>query len=197
MSMYAREFEYANTRLAGTYCLKDGKPTRVEMVMHDGNVMCQRLDGEEFVCNLDDLQVKGIKLGYINTPATAMFLARVPKRRDWRQGLRAANVVIINRGKVAKVHNGTLHEMMMHYDKQFLAARSVLARSSQYVGGKHLAWSRDWCAAKRGLYYRGSRNPVATYDNEKRRVTMLPGYHHLKESLERSVNDDRIEIIVG
>lgn len=197
MSMYMKEYDYANSRLAGTYCFKGKTPVMVENVSMNGDVVCRKIGNpEQIVCTLDDLQVKGIKLGYINSRNGAMFLARMPKRRDWRQGLRPSNVVVLDHGAAIKVSPQLMERLMSDYVKNFRSAFEILPKSLLMEGRRALAWSRDWCAGKYGLYYRGSENPVATFYAKRSTIKMDEQFTHLKESLQRSINDDRIKIIV-
>ena len=83
---------YARSRLLETIVLYEGGPVLVEAVV-DGDALFSKLgvDGVG-TCPLSELDLSPIQLGYFNSEDSAHYLQRVPKRRDWRQGLRGNNV---------------------------------------------------------------------------------------------------------
>lgn len=91
--------EYALNRLSGTIIrIKDsGVPIIVSMTDYDRNniqlyynYLANGLQGPPIL--LSDADLTPVSLGWANhTISDAAFLARVPKRSDWRQGLRMSN----------------------------------------------------------------------------------------------------------
>lgn len=90
--------QYAESRLAQTIVRKeDGDPVTVEGVFRndDGEIICNVYDHRVKLFKhqpLNRLNLKPMPLGYINSGAFPSYLSRRPRRQDWRQGLRRANL---------------------------------------------------------------------------------------------------------
>lgn len=91
------DVDYARTRLNETIVMdKEGKASYVHNLYVEDGIMsaqCSVLGGDSKMVKLEDLTLRGFKLGYLNKNGKALYLLRVPKRRDWRQGLRTNNVI--------------------------------------------------------------------------------------------------------
>ena len=83
--------EYAESRLLGTFVRHKGEVVEVVGVSGDLKCMVSTSDSE-FVVPLEDLNLESMPLGYSNLNGVATYLSRIPMRRDWRQGVRAANI---------------------------------------------------------------------------------------------------------
>lgn len=91
-----RDVEYASSRLSGTIVrLKDGTPIKIIEV--DGSLMVTYVrlsdNNTSHFCDMRDLDIEPVPLGYINYSGHALYLTRQPKRNDWKQGLRRSNFV--------------------------------------------------------------------------------------------------------
>ena len=94
---YNEEYEYANTRLSGSIVMLGNKPIVVTNVDGFGTVMSEELGtGEPVVCPLGDINVDPVPLGYLNKGSKCFYLARIPRRKDWRQGLRTRTLAVLN-----------------------------------------------------------------------------------------------------
>lgn len=88
--MYANDYRYADSRLAGTIVMLGKTPVSVDYVDEDtGATKCRTLlTGSERTVHYSELDLRPVKLGYCNTGLGCTWLARKPMRNDWRQGLR-------------------------------------------------------------------------------------------------------------
>lgn len=82
--------EYANNRLADTIVRLKDEPVYVHGVRENWKVDITPLGkGDSEVCNFDQLNLEPVPLGFCNTRrAGAVYVSRLPRRDDWRQGLR-------------------------------------------------------------------------------------------------------------
>ena len=84
--------DYARSRLLHTIVLHEGKPVEVGHI-EGGKAILQHLkDGTTVNVQLSEIDLTPIRLGYFNHGGDAHYLKRLPKRNDWRQGLRGNNV---------------------------------------------------------------------------------------------------------
>ena len=87
---YSSDPLYANERLNDTVVMKDNKPVYIYRVNPNGEVLynpIHRMDQPERSCQLKDLNLLPVKLGYCNLPRNCTYTYRTPSRR-YRQGLR-------------------------------------------------------------------------------------------------------------
>ena len=85
--------EYASSRLQDTIVKYGGRAVSVCRVEEDLTCVIRRLGTiETHVVPLSELDLTPIRLGYVNFERGSYYLQRVPKRNDWRQGLRNNNV---------------------------------------------------------------------------------------------------------
>src|SRR5699024_3329179 len=92
--MYGNDYAYADSRIKGTIVRLNGEPVLVERVGPDYCIVQAWEEyprGRQIRCNLDDLDVKPVPLGFINSGYVADYAYRLPMQRDWRQGLRSNN----------------------------------------------------------------------------------------------------------
>lgn len=139
--------EYANSRLADTIVKLDGMPVRVLNV--DDNKECNvhnLKDGMNLIVPLDKLDLTPIKLGYANINGVgAVYISRVPKREDWRQGLRPKNVT----------HGNFLDEAVVYLLCEAYPTRDEALHISSEVGMPQ-AFSREFGVDGEGtILYKG------------------------------------------
>jgi hypothetical protein len=93
--MYSDNIEYARGRLIGTIVMYQGEPVHIEDIKEDGTTVFKLLKTMDInICFVDDLDLVGQnRLGYVNYEGTSYHVVRKPLRHDWRQGIRAANIV--------------------------------------------------------------------------------------------------------
>jgi hypothetical protein len=182
-SIYGNDYVYADTRLRDSIVMHKGVPVYVNGVLGDGSCDVYPLKGgrgKSYMAKLDELDVKPVKLGYINFKGRSCYVMRMPKRRDWKQGLRGANITSI--GIDTDIHSIPMDEwervILGNYPSFQSCVRGV---SSTAVS---MAWNRRWCVKQDlSLWYKEEKvgevvdgKPLLTQD-----------YQHLNECLRESM----------
>lgn len=96
--MYEDNVEYARQRLENTVIRTlEGEAVYVNGVRQAGKKLVfdvlKLLSGEELKLSSDKLLFESPPLGYVNSPnGAALYMVRVPRRNDWRQGIRRENI---------------------------------------------------------------------------------------------------------
>ena len=176
--------EYANSRLNDSYVRDEkGKVVKVLRVDEDFKTIVQ--DGvtlEERWTTLDKLDLKPMPLGYINFDQP-QFLSRMPRRDDWRQGLRMRTT----RGGRNFLWKPLPEQFQDMVDGKYPSFKEALqsVRDRQYRGR---AFDRFFCLYKFGgnvdIHY--AANKIATIDKDDQ-IIWYPNFIHLKERFERIV----------
>lgn len=91
---YENDWEYASAKLGGSIVRYEGYPVWV-IDVNDEGVSIDKIpsSGKSLRTQLCDLDLTPITLGFINGNSTCSYVQRVPKRNDWKQGVRAANLI--------------------------------------------------------------------------------------------------------
>lgn len=141
--MYGNDWEYAGTRLHETVVRWGDKPIYVEAVGAAGAI--SRLLGSDKMelIPLDDLNLKPVSLGYINYHRVASYVVRVPKRRDWRQGMRHGNIRSISGLPAQEI---PLDKMVDTISGKYPSYRFCLEGVNRNY--QSLAWHRHWAVVK-------------------------------------------------
>ncbi len=93
-----KDRNYARGRLENTIIRVGKRPVYVVEIPIDGSVHVFYLENNvDKKVKYEELDMSPVPLGFINYNGYSYFAARKPMRRDWRQGLRANNTVIIGR----------------------------------------------------------------------------------------------------
>jgi hypothetical protein len=97
--MYGNDWEYAGTRLDGTIVrLWSGNPIEVLRCHEDGVNIQDLVNDRVSTVDLGDLDLRPVPLGYARSSShhnQLVYVCRKPMRRDWRQGLRKNNYVVL------------------------------------------------------------------------------------------------------
>lgn len=175
--MYGQDFEYGNSRLAGTYAKHLGKIVFIENISPRG-VATISCDGKVEDVNCLDIDTSPIKLGFFNGGGSVGYIQRIPVRR-YRQGLCQENVNITSRVPL------TFHRAMSFLGKDFPTFKVAINSLAKEAAQKSIAWSYDWAACKNGdIMYRGL-TVVGTLVEGK--VALDKSHSYLQESLEESL----------
>lgn len=121
-------------------------------------------------CDLSKVNVSPPPLGYLNLYRGCTFLSRVPKRRDWRQGLRPNNV------KTGSGDSATFSMINSYYRQKYPSFQEALLKGS-------CAFSRVFAVDGSALMYKGGL--VGNIINGEPRL--LPEYEFLSGLLEESL----------
>lgn len=180
--MYGKDYNYAESRLSDSIVriAKTNEPVLVESVdMDTGSVRCHVLrDGTLTFVELDDLNFKPVPLGWCNMRLGATYLARIPKRRDWRQGIRA-ETCFSSRVEYRRIPHEDLSKCIRG---EYPAFKELNAKP---WGGRLIAWSRKWASNGLRVYY-GNLGAVGELRNGE--VVLDEEYSFLKESLQKSMS---------
>lgn len=95
MSVKYKDNMYANDRLTGTIVRHNNTPIYIDRVSGDGWAYGHSLGGgvpKVIQVQQEELDLTPVPLGNVNELDSVLFVQRMPKRRDWRQGLRRSNM---------------------------------------------------------------------------------------------------------
>lgn len=182
MSMYGDDWSYANSRLGETIVRLKGVPVYIFQVGPGMSVKYSKLeeiDNPSF-CLVDDLDLKPVPLGYCNYNKNACYLARIPMRRDWRQGLRRGNFASLSGHAAERIPYDTLGQVILGDYPTYKACLDAVRKV------KSIAWHRHW-AVDNGLqvFYKGATRPVGNVVDGV--VQLNSRSHYLAEALSESL----------
>lgn len=173
---------YAATRLVGTVVRKGDLPIVVGDVIEDGGtikVVYGDLDGppNTHSCNLDEVNLDPIPLGYANTRGGAIYMTRMPMRKDWKQGLRINNMMSADNYPIGGF-KGLKDAILGKFPSLSTAATAVNGGSKDSV-----AFSRNFAVHKGGNVVFKGRLVVGKVTPDRENVTLEDKYSWVKEIL--------------
>lgn len=176
--MYGEDYEYANSRLAGTCVRLDGKMVRIDSVTSEraAGRFCE--DGKSFRVKLNKLDVKPFKLGYVNFNGRVSYLVRQPKRRCWRQGQRTSNTRSLQGFSVDEIPRDALAKTVQN---EFPTFTKVLSELQTKDGLRSLAFHRHWAVDRDSVLWCRSKAVGVITDGAP---TLNDKYKYLAEYLE-------------
>lgn len=86
------------------------------------------VDEDLYIVPLGSLNLSSPPLGNIDCNGDTYYIARLPKRRDWRQGLRKDNLICINRGRMFGYPLGSLEYLNLPVYNKYKSYRKILMR---------------------------------------------------------------------
>ena len=93
MALMYEDYEYAADRLCGCVVRYEDKPVYVDHMDHDqASIMVMGGSNHYQMVDYKKLDLTPVPLGNVNINGGVVFAKRMPKRRDWRQGLRSNNM---------------------------------------------------------------------------------------------------------
>lgn len=170
---YLGDYVYANSRLRDTVVrTAAGVLVYINVVRGDGTVQGNYVTNHRvYNGHVDKLNVDPIPLGYVNSGSVPVYIERVPKRRNWRQGLTL---------EVLEYKGGRL-------DHPYPLIQDFLVKN-KYPSFEHCAqhggaWCRKFAVKAGTLQYKGNQ-VGAVVDG----VAILDQRHkYLQESLEETL----------
>lgn len=187
--MYDKDYEYAHSRLVNTIVRNGKHPVLVKAVRGDGSVITETIITERRrECALEDLDLSSPPLGYINTPRGVQYIARKPMRRDWRQGLRSNNMVVLG-GRRSEVTPRMIYAAIRGV---YPTLAEAMERSM--IDGISVAFSREWAVLfdydEKAMYLRYKWHGVAgVIDTDSQEVRLRDGDAYLFTNLAESLQD--------
>jgi len=180
--MYGNDHRYANNRLHGTQVTfkKDGSFVHIDHIDEDGICRVLMLDGsgKEHRVSIDELDLHPVSLGFVNHRGGVSYVCRVPKRGDYRQGLRRENSKSMIGGyppweAISKTVTNNFPSFNMAFSE---AKKSGLSR----------AWCRHWAIGPQGeLIYR--YHGVVGSITENKEPALKNSFMYLKEYLNEAL----------
>lgn len=191
MSMYGDDYEYARTRLENTIVRDNkGEPLYIHRLEHGGECLVGYLkEGnlmEKIVrINLELINCKPVPLGYVNTAGKATYLMRIPMRKDWKQGLRAANCAS-SAEPIFEMCNKALANCIKGVYPTFKSTLTEITKSPK-IGRSYkiIAFHRHWALSGDGsvLY----RNNLVVGKLVEGSIVLNDSFNYLRESLNEVV----------
>lgn len=185
--------EYVDGRLRGTIVrTKNNNPFMVRGVVVDRNnnksyiaVGTRVGEPKEEAISLSDLLLESPPLGFTNFDGRAWYLGRFPKRRDWKQGIRAEcmyNVQPVN--KMGPFRFGTYVPLIVPFKNKYPTYSEALERVEDIYDS--CSFSRFFAVnSKKDLLYKNQR--VVGRANEDRPV-LMEDFNWLEELLQEHMN---------
>lgn len=182
MCMYGDDWHYAHSRLQETIVRLGQQPVfvyRVEAGMLVTYADLDKMD-ETDTCNVADLNLKPVPLGYCNYNKFACYLSRMPMRRDWRQGLRRGNFCSTGAIHPDRIPYECLKKTILREFPSFAKCLIAVAKL------KSIAWHQHWAMDSVGeVFYKGAPKPVGKIADNK--VELDSRSMYLKEALQESL----------
>ncbi len=177
--MYGNDYEYARTRLNGTVVRHAGQPVFIIEIDADCVCTAQHIDsGENFTADLEEFDLTPVPLGWCNIPnGQAVYLQRVPLRRDWKQGLRKENMHAAF-GNLNRINYKHIKACILG---EYPTLASAIAKAKKY--GLSTAWRRHWAISTDGVsvLYKDYDSPVGEIVDGQ--IVLLQKYSYLETCL--------------
>lgn len=180
MKLY-QDLAYSQNRLLGTIVRAKDVPVMVREITEEKYICTDLTKNTNMVCPHEDIDLTPVPLGYVNYGGVASYLARVPKRRDWKQGLRKENTITIGNGYgLGKINLKELAKTIIGKYPTFKQILKTLSKNEDKKV-KSLAFSREFAVDKDfTLWYRGEYAVGTVEDGEPK---LLPEFDWVRDTL--------------
>jgi hypothetical protein len=186
------DFNYAAGRLIGTVVLYKKRPVLIND-MAGNNVHFQDiLTGKTNIVHWsNDFDLTPVPLGHTNFNGHAYYVARIPMRKDWKQGLRTGNMRGIAVGTDVGVDPGMVgipySEIGRTIIGDFPPIKNVIT-NMQSPGVKSQAFSRAFALDKAlNIWHKGCRNIGKIIDGNKIKYELKDEFFWARETLEEAL----------
>lgn len=185
--------EYANNRLHGSIVrlISTGKPIKIQGCEgRKGNIKVSYTflntgrGGE--ITSLSNINLSPVSLGWADHGSRdSSYLVRIPKRSDWRQGLRSANYMSLYGCDKRYIKDSSLTRTILGQYLSFALAADEACNSNKIT-----AYCRDFAIKTRrkdeelDLYFKwfGKVGDIVNGEGQ-----LSPHFGHLQETLEESM----------
>jgi hypothetical protein len=164
--MFNNDAEYAKSRIVGSYMRGKTQLYKIIDIVSRDNVLDKSVilaldqDKNSVQLKIKELEFSFGKLGYVNdvNSGIASFISRLPLRRDYRQGLRAYQLISYRGGGTGSITESWLEQNTKSVYKClnniFPKLEKVIELSEEYNGD--IAFSKNFAlSSKYKLLYRG------------------------------------------
>lgn len=165
MIPYPGDTEYAATRLNETVVMYGGNPVEVRRIFTAGRMdalpayyeefgkplpkkrlarpvaIVNLLSGDRDIVELDKLDVNPVPLGYVNYQRIASYITRMPRRGDYRQGMRYGNIRSVSGLPADRIPYSSIAKCIINDFPTFQQVQEMMKAKL----GKSMAWHREWC----------------------------------------------------
>jgi hypothetical protein len=181
--------EYASTRLADTVVRLGNVPVLVSVCEDTINGIrvyyrhiMENLPSD--FCNISDLNLDPVPLGYVNLSPGVVYLTRMPMRNDWKQGLRDRNVVDTNGFNQGLPYKAIGRTIMGDFPK-FSNCLSRL--SDNDIGRNSLAFDREFSIDREGKIIYKSLFHVGDVNMDNGGIRIKDDFTWVVESLDEAM----------
>lgn len=174
------EAEYAANRLNETMVMLNGRAFFVNHIDIEEAVVTGIVYepmAKRAHCQLHELDITPVQLGYVNDDVACTYLVRAPMREDWRQGLRH-NSMRTSDGR--RADHISWNSIAATVENKFPSIKEAI----QQVADRMLvAFSRSFAISNQGgVFYKDMF--VGNIDLFTGTITLLPKFEWLNETLE-------------
>jgi hypothetical protein len=195
-----KDFDYAVTRIRDTIVMHGDVPVEVltgrlsvrdvagfDPVVERPKVPVKapilvrdiKTGGQKIAC-ISELTPSLPELGYANHRGHATYVCRLPKRRDWRQGIRYSNLTTLCGLNIDEVPYSALSDTLRG---EFPSFERCLAGFNKSKTLKSIAWSNDWAVDRAMVvWYQG----LEVGNILEGRVSLKNNFMYLQEALDES-----------
>jgi hypothetical protein len=180
------DFAYAHGRLVGTIVRYKGKPVMVNDMIAS-KVYFTYLETKEHGEAIygPSFDLTPVPLGYTNYGANSFYMARIPMRKDWKQGLRSTTTRCIITGMGN--YEGPLPFPEIH--KAIVADMPSLDEAIYKVKGvESVAFNRSFAIDKAlDIWHKGCRNIGKIINPKTHEYSLKDEFFWARETLEEAL----------
>jgi len=140
------------------------------------------------VVPLKEVRISSPALGNTDFDGEAMFVSRVPLRDDWRQGLRAKNIVCLKEGRIERSVTFNLFSLAQPIFCKYSKVEEALGKVEDAY--KSVAISRNFSVSENYTLVYKCYLPVGSFNNENGLLKVPEKNMWLKELIKEEVNLD-------
>jgi hypothetical protein len=198
--MFNNEASYARSRIVASFMR--GKDQLYQIIdissktdkLDEATIYALTSDGQKVALKSSSLEFTLGKLGYVNEPFTgiAQFLSRIPLRRDFRQGLRACQLVTCRNGSANSVPDKWLASNSKAVYKCLVNDYPKISRAIELVDeyDGDIAFSKNFAIGRNySLLYRGFSIGKLTKDDK---LKLDNKFNFVEEELVKEIGHDYI-----
>lgn len=188
---YNQDYEYANSRLSGSFIFHNGYFSFIEGISGSGKVSLNYSDGinlYNLTEQLENICIDSPSLGYFNMPMESIYLSRLPTRR-YKQGLTTHNLKLVSRQYklnptlIYNLNLGNKYSLDLDYviDSLYNEERTSYAISPNFL----LTKDKDNIF----LNYKGKSSNFGEFNIKDKKIKLYDECLFLKEQLEEDLKE--------